>query len=203
MPESSTKHIKTRRGKMPPGQIISRIMTKPTERDFSPIFANEIAPHLEMLEQARRHEVLRLRRRAAGFAALSLAWLSALLTIGHPLLWAAAPPLAAIGLFIALQLRASPERDYAQALRAIILPPLCAFAGGWRHERLENRDIFSKGEIRIEPDWPLFSLPDWHTPIPPHAQADISRLLTLLASAPTPAYPVLPGDSKKEPQVTS
>jgi hypothetical protein len=203
MPESSTKHTKTRRGKMPSGTIISRIMTNPTENDFRPIFNTEIAPHLEALEQARRHEVLRLRHRAAGFAALSLGWLSALLIIGHPLLWAAAPPLAAIGLFIALQLRASPERDYAQALRAIILPPLCAFAGGWRHESLENRDIFSKGETRIEPDWPLFSLADWHTPIQPVAQADITRLLTLLASAPTPAYPVPPGDPKKEPQATS
>jgi hypothetical protein len=188
---------------MPSGTIISRIMTNPTENDFRPIFNTEIAPHLEALEQARRHEVLRLRHRAAGFAALSLGWLSALLIIGHPLLWAAAPPLAAIGLFIALQLRASPERDYAQALRAIILPPLCAFAGGWRHESLENRDIFSKGETRIEPDWPLFSLADWHTPIQPVAQADITRLLTLLASAPTPAYPVPPGDPKKEPQATS
>ena len=208
MPESSTKHTKTRRGKMPSGTIISHIMTTPTENDFSPIFDTEIAPHLEALEQARHHEVTRLRRRAAAFAALSLAWLSALLIIGHPLLWAAAPPLAAIGLFIALQLRASPGRDYTQALRAIILPPLCAFAGGWRHERLENRDIFSKGEIRIEPDWPLFSLPNWHTPIRPQVQADIARLLTLLASAPTPAYPVPQGaskqvDLKKEPQVTS
>jgi hypothetical protein len=192
---------------MPSGTIISRIMTNPTENDFSPnfspIFASEIAPHLKALEQARRHEVPRLRRRAAAFAALSLAWVAALLIIGHPLLWITAPPLAAIGLFIALQLRASPGRDYAQALRAIILPPLCAFAGGWRHERLENRDIFSKGEIRVEPDWPLFTLPDWHTPIQPAAQADITRLLTLLASTPAPAYPVPPGDSKKEPQVTS
>ena len=203
MPESSTKHTKTRRGKMLPGHIISCIMTNSTENDFNPIFASEIAPHLEALEQARRHEVPRLRRRAAAFAALTLAWLSALLIIGHPFLWAAAPPLAAIGLFIALQLRASPGRDYAEALRAIILPPLCAFAGGWRHERLENRDIFSKGETRIEPDWPLFSLPNWHTPIPPLAQADITRLLALLASAPAPAYPVPPRDSKKEPQVTS
>ena len=151
---------------MPPGQIISRTMTNPTETDFIPIFDSEIAPHLEMLEQARRHELLRLRRRAAAFAALALAWLTALLIIGHALLWTAAPPLAAIGLFISLQLRASPGLDYGQALRAIILPPLCAFAGGWRHERLENRDIFSKGEIRIEPDWPLFTLPNWHTPIP-------------------------------------
>jgi hypothetical protein len=178
-------------------------MTNPTERDFSPVFASEIAPHLDMLEQARRHELPRLRRRAAAFAALALAWLTALLIIGHPLLWTAAPPLAAIGLFIGLQLRASPGLDYDQALRAIILPPLCTFAGGWRHERLENRDIFSKGEFRREPDWPLFSLPNWHTPIQPVAQADIARLLTLLASTPAPAYPVPPGDPKKEPQVTS
>ena len=61
-------------------------MTNPTENDFSPIFASEIAPRLEALEQARRHEVPRLRRRAAAFAALSLAWLSAFLIIGHPLL---------------------------------------------------------------------------------------------------------------------
>jgi hypothetical protein len=178
-------------------------MTNPTENDFHPIFASEIAPHLEALEQARRHEVPRLRRRATAFAALSLAWLSALLIIGHPLLWAAAPPLAAIGLFIGLQLRASPGRDYAQALRAIVLPPLCAFAGEWRHERLDNRDIFRKGDLRTEPDWPLFSLPDWRTPIPPIAQADISRLLALLASAQAPAYPVPPEDQQKEPQVTS
>ena len=84
MPESSTKHTKTRRGKMPSGTIISRIMTNPTETDFSPIFASEIAPHLDALEQARRHEVPRLRRRAAAFAALALAWLAALLIIGHP-----------------------------------------------------------------------------------------------------------------------
>jgi hypothetical protein len=188
---------------MPLGQIISRTMTDPTETDFIRTFDSEIAPHLEALEQARRHEVLRLRRRAAAFAALVLGWLTALLIIGHPLLWIATPPLAAIGLFITLQLRASPGLDYGQALRATILPPLCAFAGGWRHERLENRDIFSKGEIRVEPDWPLFTLPDWHMPIQPHAQADITRLLTLLASPTTPAYPVPPGDPKKEPQVTS
>jgi hypothetical protein len=188
---------------MLPGQIISRTMTNPTETDFRRTFDTEIAPHLEALEQARRHEVLRLRRRAAGFAGLVLAWLTALLMIGHPLLWIAAPPLAAIGLFITLQLRASPGLDYGQALRAIILPPLCVFAGGWRHERLENRDIFLKGEIRIEPDWPLFTLPNWHTPIQPAAQADVARLLALLASTPAPAYPVPPGDSKKEPQVTS
>jgi hypothetical protein len=178
-------------------------MTNPTETNIIRAFDTEIAPHLEALEQARRHEVLRLHRRAAAFAALVLAWLTALLIIGHPLLWIAAPPLAAIGLFITLQLRAPPGVDYGQALRATILPPLCAFAGGWRHERLENRDIFSKGEIRIEPDWPLFTIPDWHTPIQPAAQADITRLLTLLASPPAPAYPVPPEDSKKEPQVTS
>jgi hypothetical protein len=171
---------------MVPGQIISRIMTTPTDCNFITSFDAEIAPHLEALEQARRHEVLRLRRRAAGFAGLTLAWLAALLIIGHPLLWIAAPLLAAIGLFIALQLQASPGRDYTQALRAIVLPPLCAFAGGWRHERPDGRDIFSKGETRVEPDWPLFALPDWHTPIPPRIQADIARLLALLASAPTP-----------------
>jgi hypothetical protein len=188
---------------MPPGQIISRIMTNPTESDFISIFEGAIAPHLNALEQARRHEVLRLRRRATAFAALVLAWFAAVLMIGHPLLWIVTPLLAAIGLFIRLQLRASPGRDYAEALRAIVLPPVCTFAGGWRHERLENRDIFSKGQIRIEPDWPLFTLPDWHTPIPPLTHADITRLLALLASAPAPAYPVPPGDSKKEPQVTS
>jgi hypothetical protein len=193
------KHTRTRRGKMPAGPIISHIMTRsvtsPAEGGFSPIFDSEIAPHLNALEQARRHEVLRLRRRAAGFAALTLAWLAALLIIGHPLLWTAAPPLAAIGLFIALQLRASPGRDYTQALRAIVLPPLCAFAGGWRHERLESRDIFSKDAVRIEPDWPLFTLPNWHTPIPVVVNTDIDRLLGLLASASAPAYPVPPGEA--------
>jgi hypothetical protein len=178
-------------------------MTDPTETDFTRIFASEVAPHLDRLEQSRRHELPRLRRRATAFAALSLAWLATLLTIDIPLLWLTALPLAAIGLFIALQLRAAPGRDYAQALRAIVLPPLCAFAGGWRHERLDNRDIFRKGEIRIEPDWPLFSLPDWRTPIPPIVRADTARLLALLASARPPAYPVPPGDQQKEPQVTS
>jgi hypothetical protein len=176
---------------------------RPLDGGFSPIFASRIAPHLDALEQARRHEVVCLRRRAVAFAALVLAWLAALLTIGHPLLWTAAPLLAAIGLFIGLQLRASPGLDYDQALRAIVLPPLCAFAGGWKHERLEGRDVFSKDETRVEPDWPLFTLPDWHTPIQPVAQAEISRLLALLASARTPAYPVPPRDSQKEPQVTS
>src|SRR4051812_30256856 len=108
MPESSTKKAKTRRGKMPLGKIISRIMTNPTEHDSDPIiFDREIppglalplAPHLDALEQARRHEALRLRRRAAAFAALVLAWFATLLIIGHPLLWIAAPLLAAIGLF--------------------------------------------------------------------------------------------------------
>jgi hypothetical protein len=197
------KRTKTRCVKMPAGQIISRIMTNPTECDFISIFEGAIAPHLDALEQARRHEVLRLRRRATAFAALVLAWFAAVLMIGHPLLWSAAPLLAAIGLFIWLQLRASPGRDYVEALRAIVLPPLCAFAGGWSYQKLENRDIFSKGEIKVEPDWPLFTLPDWHTPIPPLVHADTSRLLGLLASAPAPAYPVPPGDTKKEPQVTS
>jgi hypothetical protein len=193
------KHTRTRRGKMPAGPIISHIMTRPMTSPAADRFRltvdTEIAPHLAALEQARRHEVLRLRRRAAGFAALTLAWLATLLIIGHPLLWIAAPPLAAIGLFIALQLRAPPGRDYAEAVRAIVLPPLCAFAGGWRHERLESRDIFSKDAVRIEPDWRLFTLPNWHTPIPAVVNADIDRLLGLLASVPTPAYPVPPGDA--------
>jgi hypothetical protein len=186
-------------------------MTNPTETDFNPVFASEIAPRLDMLEQARRHELPRLRRRATAFAVLTVAWLAALLMIGIPLLWLSVLPLAAIGLFITLQLRAVPGRDYAQALRAIVLPPLCAFAGGWRHERLDNRDIFRKGDLRVEPNWPLFSLPDWRTPIPPIVRTDISRLLALLASAQPPAYPVPPGDSgdskpedsQKEPQVTT
>jgi hypothetical protein len=178
-------------------------MTNSTETDFTRIFASEIAPRLDMLEQSRRHELPRLHRRATAFGTLTVAWLAALLMIGIPLLWFTILPLAAIGLFIALQLRAAPGRDYAQALRAIVLPPLCAFAGGWKHERLEGRDVFSKDETRVEPDWPLFTLPDWHTPIQPVAQAEISRLLALLASARTPAYPVPPRDSQKEPQVTS
>jgi hypothetical protein len=178
-------------------------MTDQTETDFSPIFTTEIAPRLDMVEQARRHELPRLRRRATAFAALIVAWLAALLMIGIPLLWLSVLPLAAIGLFIALQLRAPPGRDYAQALRAVVLPPLCAHAGGWRHEWLDNRDIFRKGEARIEPDWPLFSLPDWRTPIPPIVRTDTARLLALLASARPPAYPVPPGDQQKEPQVTS
>ncbi|GEO41887.1 hypothetical protein SAE02_60350 [Skermanella aerolata] len=182
-------------------------MTDPAETDFNPVFATEIVPRLDMLEQARRHELPRLRRRATAFAALTVAWLAALLTISIPLLWLTIVPLGAIGLFIVLQLRAPPGRDYAQALRAIVLPPLCAFAGGWRHERLDNRDIFRKGDLRVEPDWPLFSLPDWRTPIPPIVRTDISRLLALLASAQPPAYPVpprgsKPGNSHKEPQVT-
>jgi hypothetical protein len=171
-------------------------MNDPTETDFSPVFAREIAPCLDMLEQARRHELPRLRRRTMAFGALTVAWLAALLMIGIPLLWLTTLPLGAIGLFIVLQLRAAPGRDYAQALRAIVLPPLCAFAGGWRHERRDNRDIFRKGDLRVESDWPLFSLPDWHTPIPPIVRADISRLLALLASAQPSAYPVPPGDSK-------
>jgi hypothetical protein len=169
-------------------------MTNSTETDFTRIFASEIAPRLDMLEQSRRHELPRLHRRATAFGTLTVAWLAALLMIGIPLLWFTILPLAAIGLFIALQLRAAPGRDYAQALRAIVLPPLCAFAGGWRHERLDNRDIFSKGDLRAEPDWALFSLPDWRTPIPPIVRTDISRLLALLASAQAPAYPVPPGD---------
>jgi hypothetical protein len=186
-------------------------MTDSTETDFSRIFASEIAPRLDMLEQARRHELPRLRRRVTAFGALSLAWLAALLMIGIPLLWLTTLPLAAIGLFITLQIQAAPGCDYAQALRAIVLPPLCAFAGGWRHEWLDNRDIFRKGDLRVEPDWPLFSLPDWRTPIPPIVRADTARLLALLASAQPPAYPVPPGDSgdskpedsQKEPQVTT
>ena len=178
-------------------------MIDSTETDFARIFAGEIAPHLDRLEQARRHELPRLRRRATAFAALSLAWLAALPMIGIPLLWVTVLPLSAIGLFIALQLRAAPGRDYVQALRAIVLPPLCAFAGGWRHERLDSRDIFRKGETVIEPDWRLFDLPDWRTPIPPIARTDISRLLALLASAQPPAYPEPPRDQQKEPQVTS
>ena len=192
---------------MPIRQIISLTMTDPTETDFNPVFATEIVPRLDMLEQARRHELPRLRRRATAFAALTVAWLATLLTIGIPLLWLTTLPLGAIGLFIVLQLRASPGRDYAQALRAIVLPPLCACAGGWRHERLDNRDIFRKGDLRTEPDWPLFSLPDWCTPIPPIVRADTARLLALLASAQPPAYPApprgsKPGNSHKEPQVT-
>src|SRR3954469_24177582 len=99
-------------------------MTNPTESDFIGAFEGAIAPHLDALEQARRHEVLRLRRRATAFAALVLAWFAAALMIAHPLLWIAAPLLAAIALFITLQLRASPGRDYAEALCAIVLPPL-------------------------------------------------------------------------------
>jgi hypothetical protein len=162
-----------------------------------------VMPHLTVLEEARRHHWLRLRRRAAAFGALTLAWLAAAVWIGHPLLWAAAPALAAVGVFIGLQLRGRPGRDYAEALRAIVLPPLRELAGGWRHERVAGRDVFSRGDARLEPSWPLFALPDWRTPIPPLVLADIDRLRASLATAAAPAYPAATRESEREARVTS
>jgi len=147
---------------------------------FADILVARITPHLIPLEEARRQQRLILRRRAAGFAVLCLGWLGTVLVFGHPLLWLAAPVLAAIGLFITLQLRAAPGRDYAEALRAVALPPVCEFCGGWKYERVNGRDVFSRAGERVEPDWPLFVLPDWHSPIAASVMLDIERLIGLL-----------------------
>lgn len=171
--------------------------------DFDDMFAARIAPHLMPLEDARRLHHVRLRRRALAFGALCVGWLGLAAWIGHPLLWSAAPVLAAAGLLIGLQLRSGPGLDYAEALRTIVLPPLCEAAGGWRHERAGGRDVFSRDGIRVEPDRPLFALPGWSAPIPPIARADAGRLFTMLASARTPAYAARTGKTEPEAQVTS
>jgi hypothetical protein len=147
--------------------------------DFTELFATRIAPQLEALEAACRQHRLILRRRAVGFVVLCLGWLAVALALGHPLVWLAAPVLAAVGIFIALQMRAAPGRDYAEALRAIVLPPVCEFAGGWKHGRIDGRDVFSRAGKRVEPDWPLFALPDWRTPVAESVMPDIERLLGL------------------------
>lgn len=171
--------------------------------DFDDMFAARIASHLMPLEDARRHHAIRLRRRALAFGTLCLGWLGIAAWVGHPLLWSAAPVLAAAGLFIGLQVRSAPGRDYAEALRTIVLPPLCEAAGGWRHEQAGGHDVFFRDGLRVEPSWPLFALPDWSTPIPPIARADAGRLFGLLASAPTPAYAAPDGKTELEAQVTS
>lgn len=170
--------------------------------DFDDVFAARIAPHLDLLEQARRHQVILLHRRAGAFGLLCLAWLGLAAWVGHALLWGGGLVLAGIGVFIGLQLRSGPGLDYTEALRTIVLPPLCEAAGGWRHERTGGHDVFFRDEIRVEPSWPLFALPDWSTPIPPVARADAIRLLGMLASAPEPAYAAPDGKTEPEAQVT-
>ncbi|WP_158043836.1 hypothetical protein [Skermanella pratensis] len=168
--------------------------------DFDDMFAARVAPYLMPLEEARRHQAIRLRRRALAFGGLCLAWLGTALWVGHVVLWSAAPVLAAVGLFIGLQVRSAPGRDYDEALRTIVLPPLCEAAGGWRHERAGGRDVFSRDGVRVEPSWALFALPDWSTPILPVARADADRLLGMLATAPAPAYAATGRETATEPE---
>jgi hypothetical protein len=101
-------------------------------RSFADFFAAEIAPHVETLEIQRQNRLRQTYARLGGTAffgaiAAVIAWLS-----WHP---AAGIAVVASGLGICVLWGLRPARQHREAVRALFVPPLCAYLGDLEYFR--------------------------------------------------------------------
>ena len=111
----------------------------PPRRSFADFFADEIAPHIEALETQRQNRLRQTYARLGGTVFLGaiaavIAWLS-----WHPV---AGIAVVVLGIVIGALWGLRPARQHREAVRALFVPPLCAYLG--------SIEYFRKAEGRFD-----------------------------------------------------